>query len=176
MPDSNAQSRAPARISGALVRGLRESGAIVLTVVAGVICVALLSFDAHDPGYSVAFSGAAAGVHNRIGPVGAWFANVLYFLFGRPAYLLPVMLAFAAWRLLRARSAPAPRSRLNAVLRTAGFLALLIASCALAALHWDGEGLPAGAGGIVGRFPAASGRHGGAQPRPKARSRSHWLR
>ena len=132
------------------MRGLRESGAIVLTVVAAVICVALVSFDAHDPGYSVAFSGAAAGVHNRIGPVGAWFANGLYFLFGRPADLLRVMLAFAAWRLLRARGAPAPRSRLNAVLRTAGFLALMVASCALAALHWDGEGLPAGAGGIVG--------------------------
>ena len=46
-------------------------------------------------------------MHNRVGPIGAWFADALYFLFGRPAYLLPLMLGFAAWRLTaRARTAP----------------------------------------------------------------------
>src|SRR5262249_35097677 len=134
---------------------LRESGAIVLSVIAAVVCVALISFDAHDPGYSVAFSGAAAVVHNRIGPVGAWFANVLYFLFGRAAYLLPLMLGFAAWRLTRARAGTARPARLNALLRAAGFVALLVASCALAALHWNGEGLPEGAGGVVGKEAGA---------------------
>ena len=155
MPDSNAQGRVAVRISGALVRGLRESGAIVLAVIAAVVCVALISFDARDPGYSVAFSGVASGVHNRIGPIGAWFANVLYFLFGRAAYLLPLMLGFAAWRLMRTRAGAARPSRLNALLRTAGFVALLVASCALAALHWSGEGLPEGAGGVVGKEAGA---------------------
>ncbi len=36
------------------------------------------------------------GIHNRVGPVGAWFADALYWIFGRPAYLLPVMLALLA--------------------------------------------------------------------------------
>ena len=148
MPDSNAPSRGALRISGALARGLRESGAIVLVVLACVLCVALVSFDPRDPGFS--FSGAGAGVHNRVGPLGAWFADALYFLFGKPAYLLPLMLGFAAWRLLRARLRVEQHSRLNAVLRATGFIALLVASCALAALHWSAETLPQGAGGIVG--------------------------
>ena len=65
------------RISAALARGLRESGAIALAVLALVLCVALLSFDPRDPGFS--FTGEGAAVHNRVGPVGAWFADALLF-------------------------------------------------------------------------------------------------
>ena len=57
MSDSSAQSqsRGSLRLSAALSRGLRESGAIALAVIALVLCVALLSFDPRDPGFS--FSG-----------------------------------------------------------------------------------------------------------------------
>ena len=114
-----------------------------------MLAVALLSFDARDPGFS--FTGEGATIHNRVGPVGAWFADALYFLFGRPAYLLPVMLGVAAWRLARGGGDAGPtHSRLNLAVRVAGFLVMLVASCALAALHWTPGTLPQGAGGIVG--------------------------
>src|ERR1039458_5763972 len=113
-----------------------------------VVCVALLSFDPHDPGFS--FTGEGAPVHNRIGPVGAWFADALYFLFGRPAYLLPMILGVASWHVMRTQADPARNSHLNLAVRIAGFLALLVASCALAALHWNPGTLPQGAGGVVG--------------------------
>ena len=155
MAETTASGRAPPRISASLARGLRESAAIALAVLALVLCVALLSFDAHDPGFYRGLYAGGAGVHNRVGPVGAWFASALYSLFGRPAYLLPVMLVFWGARLLRANAgartgAPAAVSHLNSALRTAGFLALMIASCALAGLHWQPGTLPEGAGGIVG--------------------------
>jgi S-DNA-T family DNA segregation ATPase FtsK/SpoIIIE len=145
--ESTAQ-RAPLRFSLAVSRGLRESGAIALGVLALVICVALLSFDPRDPGFST--TGQGAEIHNRVGPVGAWVANALYFLFGRPAYLLPVMFGVAAWRLTRTRNDKTQASRLNLAIRVAGFVIVLVASCALADLHWNAGSLPQSAGGVVG--------------------------
>ena len=110
MAESTAQSRAPLRFSAAVARGLREGAAIALAVLALVLLVALLSFDAHDRGFS--FTGEGTAVRNRVGPIGAWLADALLFLFGRPAFLLPVMLGVAAWRLARARpSRPSRRGR-----------------------------------------------------------------
>jgi len=93
MVESSVQSRLSLRVSAAVARGLRESSAIALAGLALVVCMALLSFDPHDRGFS--FTGNGGPVHNRIGPVGAWFADALYFLFGRPAYLLPAILGVA---------------------------------------------------------------------------------
>jgi S-DNA-T family DNA segregation ATPase FtsK/SpoIIIE len=158
MADASASSRAAPRISAALARGLRESGAIALAIVALVLCVALCSFDPRDPGFSSTGSGLM--VHNRVGPVGAWFADALYWLFGRPALLLPVILLASGWRLLRARAAREAPSYLNNAVRVTGFLALLVSSCALAALHWNPGSLPAGAGGIVGAAAGGALRSG----------------
>ncbi len=148
MAESAAQNRMSMRLSAAVSRGLRESSAIALAGLALVVLVALLSFNPHDPGFS--FTGEGGPVHNRIGPVGAWFADALYFLFGRPAYLLPAILAASAWQVTRAHASGAADSHLNLALRVAGFVTLLVASCALAALHWSPGLLPQGAGGVVG--------------------------
>jgi S-DNA-T family DNA segregation ATPase FtsK/SpoIIIE len=137
------------RFSTAVARGLRESGAIALGVLALVLLVALLSFDAHDPGFS--YTGDGSAVHNRAGLVGAWFADLLFFLFGRPAYLWPVMLGVAAWRIARPLAeAKGFHSRLNLAMRIAGFVLILVASCGLADLHWNAGSLRQGAGGVVG--------------------------
>ena len=148
MAETATQNRISLRLSAAVARGLRESSAIALAGLALVVLVALLSFSPHDPGFS--FTGEGGPVHNRIGPVGAWFADALYFLFGRPAYLLPAILAASAWHVTRAHAAGKPDSHLNLALRVAGFLLMLVASCALAALHWKAGVLPQGAGGVVG--------------------------
>jgi S-DNA-T family DNA segregation ATPase FtsK/SpoIIIE len=146
--ESTVQTRLPLRLSAVVTRGLRESAAIALGVLALVLAVALWSYDARDPGFSS--TGFGLAVHNRVGPVGAWCADALYFLFGLPAYLLPLMLGVAAWQLGRG-GGPAPvHSRLNLAVRAAGFGGLLVASCALAGLHWTPGTLPQGAGGIVG--------------------------
>ena len=119
MTESTAQ-RAPLRFSLTVSRGLRESGAIALAVLALVICVALLSFDPRDPGFSTTGQGIGAGaqIHNRVGPIGAWLANALYFLFGRPAYLLPAIFGVAAWRLAHSSNDQTKTSRLNLAIRS----------------------------------------------------------
>jgi DNA segregation ATPase FtsK/SpoIIIE-like protein len=100
--------RASLRFSLTVTRGLRESGAIALAVLALVVCVALLSFDPRDAAFSTT-EDHSGQIHNRVGPVGAWLANALYFLFGRPAYLLPAMFGVAAWRLAPLYTTPFSR-------------------------------------------------------------------
>ncbi|HTV50892.1 MAG TPA: DNA translocase FtsK 4TM domain-containing protein [Steroidobacteraceae bacterium] len=142
------------RFSEAVSRGLRESAAIALAVLALVLLAALLSYDHNDPGYSHFESGGiAAGapaVHNRIGPVGAYVANLLFLLFGRPAFLFPPMVLWGAWRLFRDRARTERGSRVNTAVRVGGFVLVLAASCGLASLHWSQGALPGDAGGVLG--------------------------
>ena len=148
------------KFTAAVARGLRESAAIAIAVVALVVFVALATYSPQDSGFS--FAGDSTEVHNRVGPLGAWFADVLFFLFGKPAFLFPVMLAAWCWTLFRRRKAEERGSRANTAVRVAGFALVLISSCALATLHWDPGALRQTAGGVVGRLAGeglASGLH-----------------
>ena len=148
MTNSSATPKSPPRLSAAVARGLREGAAISLGVVALVLVVALLSFDARDPGFSSTGTGDA--IHNRVGSAGAYLADLLYFLFGRPAYLLPLALAVTALRMGRGLISTEASSRTNFAVRGLGFVVLVMSSCALTALHWNPGVLPQGAGGVVG--------------------------
>jgi len=139
------------RFTAMVLRGLRESVALVAGVVALVLMVALVSWHAEDPGFS--FTGTSAPIRNSIGPIGAWLADILFFFFGRPAFLVPLMLAAGVWLLLRRRAAQAQAaSRADVLVRVAGFVVLLLASCGLATLHWLPGELRQSAGGIVGQL------------------------
>jgi S-DNA-T family DNA segregation ATPase FtsK/SpoIIIE len=140
-------SRQPARFSAAVSRGLRESAVIAIAAVALVLLTALATYSPGDPGFSFTGSGT---VQNRIGPFGAWLADVLFFLFGRPAFLFPLMLGSAAVALHRVSGGDEPRSRANSAVRACGFLLVLVTSCALATLHWAPRSLPQSAGGVIG--------------------------
>jgi S-DNA-T family DNA segregation ATPase FtsK/SpoIIIE len=146
--NSQATPKSAPRFSAAVARGLREAAAIGLGVLALVFVVALSSFDPRDPGFSS--TGIGDITHNRIGSIGAYLADLLYFLFGRPAYLLPLAIAVAAVRLGRNRAETEAVSRVNLVVRALGFALLLTCSCALAALHWSPGALRQSAGGVVG--------------------------
>jgi S-DNA-T family DNA segregation ATPase FtsK/SpoIIIE len=147
LADTTAQVRNSFRFTSAVARGLRESAIIALGVVALVVFTALVSYSPDDPGFS--FTGNSSVVHNRIGPIGAWVADVLFFLFGRPAFLFPVMLGGACWLLFR-RDKAEQTSRLNTAVRIAGFVLVLVTSCGLVTLHWDAGSLRQTAGGVVG--------------------------
>jgi S-DNA-T family DNA segregation ATPase FtsK/SpoIIIE len=147
LAESSAQTRSGSRFTSAVSRGLRESAVIALAIVALVLFMALVTYSPDDPGFS--FTGDAGPVHNRIGVIGAWLADVLFFLFGRPAFLLPLVLGAACWGLQR-RLKGESTSRANTVVRGIGFLLVLVASCALTTLHWQPGVLRQSAGGVVG--------------------------
>jgi DNA segregation ATPase FtsK/SpoIIIE, S-DNA-T family len=149
LAETQAQARNSVRFTSAVARGLRESALIAIGVVALVLFVALATYSPDDPGFS--FTGSSTVVHNRIGPVGAWVADMLYFLFGRPAFLFPVMLGAACWMMFRrVKGEPGSGSHMNTAVRITGFLLVLFASCGLTTLHWDPGPLRQTAGGIVG--------------------------
>src|ERR1700686_1940867 len=145
--ETSASARAASRFTSAVTRGLRESAIIALGIVALVLFVALLTYSPEDPGFS--FTGNSAPVHNRIGVIGAWLADVLFFLFGRPAFLFPLVLGAACWGLQRRMKAEGA-SRANTLVRIAGFVLVLVASCGLTTLHWQPGALRQTAGGVVG--------------------------
>ncbi|HLN49950.1 MAG TPA: DNA translocase FtsK 4TM domain-containing protein [Steroidobacteraceae bacterium] len=138
------------KLSAAVSRSLREGTLWILCALALLLLLALLSYQPHDPGF--ADTGEPGPVSNWIGPVGAWLAGFFLFLFGRPAYLFPLMLAYAGWLVHMDHSLPDARSGLNTLLRAVGFVLTLLTSCGLTTLHWDGSALPNSAGGVLGEL------------------------
>jgi S-DNA-T family DNA segregation ATPase FtsK/SpoIIIE len=139
------------RFTAAVSRGLRESAVILIGVIALVMLVALASYHRDDPAFS-STGGADHAVGNQIGPFGAWLSDILFFLFGRPAYLFPLMLGVACFVMFRQRDDEEGRTRANTAVRIGGFTLMLFASCGLATLHWTAGVLRETAGGVVGQF------------------------
>jgi S-DNA-T family DNA segregation ATPase FtsK/SpoIIIE len=137
---------------------LREGTLWVLSAIALILLLALISYHAHDPGF--ADTGEPGPVGNWIGPIGAWLAEFFLFLFGRPAYLFPVMLAYSGWLVHTDQALPELKSRVNTLLRAVGFVLTLLTSCGLATLHWNGAALPSSAGGVLGEL-VGTGTAGG---------------
>ena len=88
---------------------VREAALWVFAALATIMLVALLTYDARDPGFS--HTGDGTAVRNQIGAAGAWFADVTYSLFGIPAYLFPIMVMAAGWFIFSARNDAKPLDR-----------------------------------------------------------------
>jgi DNA segregation ATPase FtsK/SpoIIIE, S-DNA-T family len=143
------RTKSPKRFTAAVSRGLRESAVITIGAIALVMLIALLTYHREDPGFSSTGDGSVA---NYIGPFGAWLSDILFFLFGRPAFLFPVMLGVACFVMHQQRDHEDGRTRANTAVRIGGFTLMLLASCGLATLHWGPGTLRETAGGVVGQF------------------------
>ena len=129
-------------------------------VVAGaawlLLVLALLSHSAADPGFST--SGEGGSVRNLAGSVGAWAADLAYFVFGFSVWWL-VLVAAREWlgalaRQLRGDAAEATPSGGERLAFWFGLILLVAASAALEwtrLYRWEAH-LPGHAGGIVGHF------------------------
>ena len=142
------ESETASGISGLVARALRESALFVLGALGLILLVALISFDPADASFST--TGEPGPVANWVGPLGANLAGLLVMLFGRPAYLFPIMIGLAGWVIYRPSSDDAAQSRTSLSFRGAGFLLTLITSCGLATLHFKAQHYPSTAGGVLG--------------------------
>lgn len=131
-----------------VARGLRESALWIFGALALILFAALVSYDRADPAFSS--TGQPGPVTNLIGPFGAWLSDLFFVLFGLPAFLFPIMLGFAGYRLFKERGSLEPVDRRAASFRGVGFFLALASSCGLATLHFSGAGFPNTAGGVVG--------------------------
>ncbi len=146
--EARSSSKDAGRLGSTVVRSLRESALWVFGAVALILLVALASYDRNDPSFST--TGVPGPVANLIGPVGAHLAGFLTMLFGRPAFLLPVMIAVAGWLLYAGRNGAEQQNRATMAFRGLGFLVTLLTSCGLATLHFTSASYPNSAGGVLG--------------------------
>ncbi|HLG52293.1 MAG TPA: DNA translocase FtsK 4TM domain-containing protein [Steroidobacteraceae bacterium] len=141
---------AEAKLDPIFARALREAAFWLLAALALVLMIALSSYDAYDRSFS--YTGEPGQVGNLIGPLGAWAAAVLLLLFGWPAFLFPLAIAFSAWLGFKRHADEPAQGRATLALRTIGLVIALATSCGLATLHFTPGGLPAGGGGILGNL------------------------
>jgi S-DNA-T family DNA segregation ATPase FtsK/SpoIIIE len=157
-----ARSRQPVRrstkqsshLSEQLTKSLRESALWIFGMLAAVLWLALFTYDASDPGFTQA--SGSGDINNAIGRIGALIADLLFNLFGRPAYLFTVMVFYLGWMIFREQKTRQELTRADYSFRVGGFLATLITSCALASLHFSPVGFRETAGGVVGQVVGGS--------------------
>ena len=129
------------------IRGLRESAFWVLTGLSLILLLALLSYSPADPAFSVA--GDDESIRNRMGPAGAWFADIAFVLFGESAFLFPALVLLGGVFLYREQ---AVGSRGALLYRAAGVVLTLATSSGLATLHFAAGAMRETAGGILGQI------------------------
>ncbi|MFA7667067.1 MAG: DNA translocase FtsK 4TM domain-containing protein, partial [Burkholderiaceae bacterium] len=153
------------------MRLLHEARWLALAVLALFLLLILATYDPADPGWSHAAAGQP--VRNAGGRVGAWFADLLLYLFGVSAYLLALAMGVSVLRGMaglraaaRAQAAPGRRpAGGNEALEPAhrfawerwlGFALLLIGCVALesARLYSMQVMLPLAPGGVLGSLIA----------------------
>ena len=129
------------------IRGLRESAFWVLAGLALILLLALLSYSPADPAFSL--SSGDGAVTNRMGPAGAWFADISFLLFGESAYLFPVLVLIAGVFLFRSEQMPGNGPL---IYRSIGFVLAVTTSSGLATLHFEAPAMRETAGGILGQL------------------------
>ncbi|SOZ37228.1 DNA translocase FtsK [Cupriavidus neocaledonicus] len=128
---------------------------LLLAVTLGFLCV-LASYSKTDPGWSHA--NQVADIHNLGGRVGAWVADVLFFIFGFSAYWLAVLLVRRCWRGWRTLTAELPERtdhglhRQGVTVSWIGFVLTLFSSMGLEAIRMYPlrAALPRAPGGVLG--------------------------
>ena len=126
---------------------VREISLIVLGSSALFLFLAIGSYSPDDPGFS--FASGQSEARNLVGVSGAYFADLVLYLFGFVAFLIPLSLAVAGARLLFSNEV----SWTIFTVRLSGWAALIVASCVILDLHLAVEHtLPAGDGGVFGRW------------------------
>ncbi len=153
------KSKAKADPGEVMQRRLREAAFLLLTPIAVYLALCLITYNAHDPGWSHA--GQSAGVRNLGGIVGAWSADLFFYLFGYLAYAFPLLLLIFGWALYRERE-QSEDSPLAPTLRLIGGVAFFVGGTGLAHLRFFGEqvALPAQAGGVLGQLVGSLLVHG----------------
>jgi len=137
-----------------------EGMVILLLALSVYLLLALATFDAKDPGWTI--MGSNEVIQNAAGRTGAFLADLLFVLFGYLAFLFPLLIAFWGVRVLRERHAGIAASWPMFSVRLVGFVLTMVAGTGLCYMHMEGYGshLPEDAGGIFGRVVGSTALDG----------------
>jgi S-DNA-T family DNA segregation ATPase FtsK/SpoIIIE len=155
--EAESRAAAPAPPSPKRQRLMRDISLIVIAPLLLYLLASLFTFSPTDPGWSHSGS-ITAPLHNLGGRVGAWIADVLLYLCGYVAFLLPFMLGAIAWIALFGMDTDGDgEADLGPALRLVGIVGSLVSLAGLLQLRVGTvENFSAGAGGILGQLVGRS--------------------
>ncbi|HEY1142228.1 MAG TPA: DNA translocase FtsK 4TM domain-containing protein, partial [Lysobacter sp.] len=138
-------------------RLVRDIALILIAPLLLYLLASLITFSPQDPGWSHSGS-VTAPLHNVGGRVGAWTADVLLYLCGYVAFLLPIMLGAIAWIALFGMDTDGDgEADFGPALRLVGIVGFLVAATGLLELRvGTAEAFSARAGGILGQLVGKS--------------------
>ena len=137
-------------VSSQVLQRVKEGILIAFGGIALFLLIALWSHHPSDPGWS--HTGTADPIRNQGGIVGAWIADIALYLFGRFAYVFPLMILFAGWVMFRERDDESGWDYFHLSVRGIGFVLTLSLGCGLIWVRSRAvlAELPHDAGGILG--------------------------
>ena len=122
----------------------------LLLVIWGWLCSL---FSPHDPGPT--HTGSGGEIANLGGPVGAWFADLMFTIFGRSAWLFLALLCAFGWRLRQKREATVS-GNLARFFPFTGFVLALLGACGLEGIYFPVTATVSfSGGGIIGQYATA---------------------
>lgn len=135
---------------------VREALFIITIAVSLFLLVALCSYHRSDPGWS--HYSSVHAIKNVTGKVGAWFADFILYMCGYLAYVFPLLISYLAWTLYRSDECEDNPKIGMMLLRSLGFVMVVLAGSALANLYLTPsyEHLPFDSGGVIGNVIAHS--------------------
>ncbi|MFM2434344.1 MAG: hypothetical protein RL063_323 [Pseudomonadota bacterium] len=148
----NARREAEVHKSNAVVAKLVKEAWWIGLVLAGLyITVILFTYHTEDPSWSH-MAAANMAIHNSGGNFGAWFSDLLLYLFGFSAWWWAILAFYAMWFVYLKLEAVDRSEKPFLLLNFMGFALLLVASCALEAGHLVNLPaiLPLAPGGMLG--------------------------
>lgn len=116
------------------LRRVFETGLIVLTVAALFMLLSLITYHPSDPGWSQTAWGGK--VHNAAGNAGAWLADLMFFVFGVFAYIIPVLVVIIGWAIFKAPYRLLEVDYFALGLRIIGFIALFLSMSAMGSMNF----------------------------------------
>ena len=94
-------------------RRLNELVGLLWMTLALLLLLSLASYSPTDASFNVAsnVSSGSSAVHNLVGTIGSYTADLMYQFFGAASFLFPLLLAGLGWRWFRSRSIDSPRAK-----------------------------------------------------------------
>ncbi len=115
-------------------RRIFETGLIILTVAALFMVLSLFTYHPSDPGWSQTAWGGK--VHNAAGNAGVWRADLMFFVFGVFAYLIPVLIVALGWAIFWKPYRLLEVDYFAVGLRIIGFIALFLSMSAMGSMNF----------------------------------------
>ncbi|HZU10790.1 MAG TPA: DNA translocase FtsK [Pseudacidobacterium sp.] len=106
-------------------RRLNEMIGLMVLVVAGLLLLALFSYQPTDPSFNTVVGNPAARPQNWTGLVGAYFSDLLLQMEGAAAFCLPLLMAALGWTWMRSLPAGSPWAKFTGAALTMLFVPAL---------------------------------------------------